>query len=506
VTSLLRFLLLPLCIVLLISSAQAQDASDPKGKAKPAASVPDQQVQTKHKLKLKDRTLSYTATAGTLTLQNDKGKDRGHMFFVAYTLDDAKSENRPITFAFNGGPGSSSVWLHLGVLGPKRVLMQEDGHPTAPPYRLVDNEYSLLAVSDLVFIDPITTGFSRPAEGQEAKQFHGVQQDIESVGEFVRLYLTRNQRWGSPKFLAGESYGTTRAAGLANHLQNRHGINLNGIVLVSAVLNFQTIRFNEGNDLPYILFLPAYTATAWYHKKLGDAGADLVQTLKKAEAFAQGEYTLALMKGSQLTKKEREDIAARVASFTGLSKEYVLQNNLRIPASRFFRELLREERLTVGRFDSRFTGKDGDVARETPEYDPSYAVVQGAYTASLNQYLRAELGYKSDLVYEILTGQVQPWDYGSAKNRYLTVTENLRSAMTQNPHLKIFVANGYYDLATPYFATEYTFHHLGIDPSLEKNIRMGYYEAGHMMYIQMQSLRAMHQDLTQFYDWSLKKP
>jgi carboxypeptidase C (cathepsin A) len=364
-----------------------------------------------------------------------------------------------------------------------------------------------LPLTDLVFIDPITTGFSRPAEGQEAKEFHGVKQDIESVGEFIRLYLTRNERWDSPKFLAGESYGTTRAAGLADHLQDRHGINLNGILLVSAVLNFQTIRFNEGNDLPYILFLPAYTATAWFHGKLpinNDNSLELA--LKNAEAFAQGDYTLALMKGNKLTKKERDDIAAKVAYFTGLSKEYVLQNNLRVPASRFFRELLRDKRLTVGRFDSRFTGKDGDVARETPEYDPSYAVVQGAFTASLNQYLRAELGYKSDLVYEILTGQVQPWDYGSAKNKYLTVTENLRSAMTQNPHLKVFVANGYYDLATPYFATEYTVSHLGLDPALEKNIRMGYYEAGHMMYIQMESLQRMHQDMEAFYNWSLQKP
>lgn len=459
---------------------------------KKADKHPDQLITTKHAINLKGKKLNYSATVGYLTLKDEKEKATARIFFIAYTKDDADLAKRPITFAFNGGPGSSSVWLHLGVLGPKRVLMKDDGHPLPPPYQMVDNEYTVLDQTDVVLIDPVSTGYSRPAEGKEAKQFHGVDQDIEAVGEFIRLYLTKHKRWQSPKFLAGESYGTTRAAGLSHHLQKRHGINLNGIILVSAVLNFQTIRFDEGNDLPYPLMLPSYTATAWYHKKLPkELSGELRKVLDEAELFAETEYTLALMKGNKLSKNDRQKIAARVAHYTGLSEKYILQNNLRVPPQRFFRELLREERLTVGRFDSRFTGKDGDAGAESPEFDPSYAVVQGPYTSVLNSYVREELKFESDLVYEILTGKVQPWDYGPAKNRYLNVAPDLRKAMTQNSYLKVFVANGYYDLATPYFATEYTFSHLGIDDSLTKNITMGYYEAGHMMYIHLPSLQQM---------------
>lgn len=482
----------------------AQEASKDgdKGTAKPAAQ-PDQLVTTQHALTIKGKKLNYTATTGYLTLKDDQQKSTANIFFIAYTQDGVDAGKRPVTFAFNGGPGSSSVWLHLGVLGPKRVLMKDSGEPLPPPYQMVDNDYTLLDQTDIVLIDPVTTGYSRPATGKEGKQFHGVQPDIEAAGEFIRLYLSKYKRWPSPKFLCGESYGTTRAAGLSNYLQGRHGINLNGIVLVSAVLNFQTIRFDEGNDLPYALFLPGYTATAWYHKKLPGANGDLPKLLKQVERFAEEDYAIALMKGSKLGKEEQVKMAKDLARFTGLSEKYILQSNLRIKPHRFFRELLRDERLTVGRFDSRFTGKDGDAAGESAEFDPSYAVVQGPYTATLNSYVRNELKFESELVYEILTGKVQPWDYGSAKNRYLNVAPDLRKAITENPHLKVFVANGYYDLATPYFATEYTFSHLGIDPSLTKNITMGYYEAGHMMYIHLPSLQQMKQDLHGFYQSAL---
>jgi carboxypeptidase C (cathepsin A) len=443
--------------------------------------------------------LEYTATAGTLVLKEEDGKPTAGVFFVAYTKEAADRSRRPITFTFNGGPGSSSVWLHLGAFGPKRVLMKPDGEPLPPPYRLVDNDLTLLDLTDLVFIDPVSTGYSRPAPGVSGKQFHGVQEDIQSVGEFIRLYTTRFNRWESPKFLAGESYGTTRAAALVGYLQDRLGMNFNGVLLVSSILDFQTARFDEGNDLPFVLFLPTYTATAWYHKKLSpDLQSDLRKTLDEAEQFALGEYASALLQGSRLPAEARDRIARKVALYTGLTEDYVRRANLRIEIQRFCRELLRKEGRTVGRFDSRLMGRDLNDVGERPEYDPSYAAIQGTYTATLNDYVRRELGFKSDLPYEILTSRVQPWDFGTAKNRYLNVAPSLRQAMTKNPALRVFVANGYYDLATPYFATEHTFHHLGLAPELAKHVTMGYYEAGHMMYIHRESHVRLRKDLATF--------
>ncbi len=480
-----------------------KDGDKPGKDGDKPAKHPNQVSVTHHALTIKGKKLEYTATAGYLTLKDEQQKPTGDIFFVAYTLDGASAATRPITFAYNGGPGSSSVWLHMGVLGPKRVKLKDNGEPLPPPYQLVDNGYSLLDQTDIVMIDPITTGYSRPAAGKEAKQFHGVQPDAEAVGEFIRLYITKNKRWASPKFLCGESYGTTRSAVLANHLQSRHGINLNGIVLVSAVLNFETLATNEGNDLPYPLFLPGYAATAWYHHVLGVGDNDLKKFLSEVEHFAETDYTVALMKGSKLSANDRQKIAKQIAAYTGLTEKYVLQSDLRIKPHRFFRELLRGKGLVVGRYDSRFTGKDPDTVSERPDFDPSYAAVQGPYTATINQYLRVDLNFESDLVYEILTGKVQPWDFGGAKNRYLNVAPDLRKAMTENTYLKVFVANGYYDLATPYFATEYTFNHLGIDPSLAKNVTMGYYEAGHMMYLNLPSLQQLRQDLASFYQSAL---
>jgi carboxypeptidase C (cathepsin A) len=456
--------------------------------------------ETRHTLALGEAKLDYVATAGTLLLKEEEGKARAGVFFVAYTkagvTDPAK---RPITFTFNGGPGSSSVWLHMGAFGPKRVLLSDKGDPPPPPYRLVDNDLTLLDLTDLVFIDPVTTGYSRPAPGQSPKQFHGVTEDVKAVGEFIRLYTTRFRRWASPKFLAGESYGTTRAAGLAGHLQDRLGMNLNGVILISSILNFETARFDDGNDLPYSLFLPTYTATAWYHKKLApDLQSDLRRTLDEAEKFALTDYTVALMKGNKLGPEETKVVAGRLARYTGLSEDYILRSNLRVPIQRFTRELLRGQGRSVGRFDSRYKGIDRDGAGETPDFDPSYSAVQGAYTATLNHYLRTQLKYESDLPYEILTGRVQPWNFGSATNRYLNVAPKLRQAMTKNRHLRVFVANGYYDLATPYFGTEYTFNHLDLDRSLAGNVTMGYYEAGHMMYVQREAHRQLKRDLAKF--------
>ena len=472
----------------------------------------DQIVETKHSITLGGQEIKYTVTCGTIVLKEEaekKGDQAGEsegekakasVFFIAYTRDDVPDKTkRPLTFSFNGGPGSSSVWLHLGVLGPRRVVMTDIGDLPPPPYRLTDNAYSLFDVTDLVFIDPVSTGFSRVVVGEKAKEFHGFKKDIESVGNFIRLYATRYQRWTSPKFLIGESYGTTRAAGLSGYLQERHGMFLNGIMLVSSILNFETAHFDAGNDLPYILFLPTYAATAWYHKRLApELQNDLRATLREVEQFARGEYAFALAQGATLSADARAQIVTKLARYTGLSADYVDRADLRIEIHRFTKELLRDERRTVGRLDTRFKGIDRDAVGEQHEYDPSLTNIMGPYTATFNDYVRGELKFETDLPYEILTPRVQPWSYAEHENQYVNVAETLRKAMTINPHLRVMVANGYYDLATPYFATEYTFNHLGLDPSLQKNIVLTYYEAGHMMYIHLPSLARLKNDLAEF--------
>ena len=468
----------------------------------------DQLSITQHSITIDQKEIHYTVTAGTIVLkeEQEKGsksygeKAKASVFFVAYTLDNTgDTAKRPITFSFNGGPGSSSVWLHLGVLGPRCVETDQQGNLLQPPYRLIENQYSVLDQTDLVFIDPISTGFSRVVQGEEAKQFHGFKKDIESIGDFIRLYTTRYQRWTSPKFLIGESYGTTRAAGLSGYLQERHGLYLNGIMLISSVLDFQTIRFMNGNDLPYILYLPSFTATAWYHNLLdAELQVDFHQTLKEVEAFAVGEYTLALMKGKDLPEDERQEITRKLVRYTGLPIDYIERADLRVSIMRFCKELLRAQGKTVGRFDSRFTGLDRDSVGERFEYDPSYTNILGPYTATLNDYLRSQLKFESDLAYEILTDRVHPWNYDTYQNQYVNVTDTLRKAMTTNPYLKVFVASGYYDLATPYMATQYTFNHLGLDKSLQQNVSMSFYEAGHMMYVHQQSLIQLKKDLSCF--------
>jgi carboxypeptidase C (cathepsin A) len=500
-------LLAVLSAAAVVPVALAQDA--PKPPAKPgqkAEAFQEALSETKHTITVGGAKLEYTATAGNLLLKDDDGKTTASVFFIAYTkvgVDDLGK--RPITFTFNGGPGSSSVWLHLGAFGPKRVEVGDVGEPVAPPYRLGVNESTLLDQTDLVFVDPVSTGYSRHAPGQNPKQFHGVQEDITSVGEFIRLYVTRFNRWTSPKFLAGESYGTTRAAGLVGHMQDRHGMDFNGVILISSVLNFATIRFDDGNDLPYPLFLPTYAATAWYHKKLSaELQGDLHKTLAEVEKFALGEYTTALIKGDKLSADEHRQVVQKLARYTGLSEEYVARSNLRVEISRFTKELLRPERLTVGRYDSRYKGTDEDAIGDRPEYDPSFVAVQGPYTATFNQYVRTELKYERDVPYEILTGRVQPWDYGNARNRYLNVAPTLRGAMTKNRDLRVFVACGYDDLATPYFATEYTFNHLGLEPGLSGHVTMSFYDAGHMMYTHKPALQKLKKDLSSFIQGAVR--
>lgn len=444
----------------------------------------DEPKVTTHEAMIGGQSVRYTATAGMLPQMDDAGKVKANVFFVAYEREGQDKATRPVTFAFNGGPGSSSVWLHMGALGPRKVEFGPDGEALAPPARLVDNEFSWLDVTDLVFIDPVSTGFSRPVEGENGNQFHGLQEDVRSVGDFIRLYCARYQRWQSPKFLAGESYGTTRAAGLAGYLQDELGMYLNGIVLVSSVLDFSTISFDSNNDTPFWLFLPGYTATAWYHKKLApDLQADFQKAVEEARRFASGEYLLALAGGDALPAEKRAAVAEKLARYTGLSPEFLKRANLRVTMGSFAKELLRDRGQTIGRFDSRYTGIDRSGNGGGPDYDPSHAAITGPFTGAFNTYVRTELGYESDQNYEVLTGKVQPWNFSSATNRYASVADTLRSAMTKNPSLRVMFCAGYYDLATPFFAAEYTAAHLGLEESLRSHVRMSFYEAGHMMYL-----------------------
>lgn len=489
------------------AGAPHEAAAEPPAAPAPTTPPVETTSKTKHSIQINGKTLAYTATAGTLVLKKDD-KPWASMFYVAYTRDDVQdAAKRPITFAFNGGPGSSSVWLHMGALGPKRVDMGPDGGQPKPPYRLVDNEDTALEFTDLVFIDPVTTGFSRAASGEKDTQFHGFDGDLESVAEFIRLYLTRFERWGSPKFLAGESYGTTRAAALSESLLDNDGIYLNGITLISTVLNFETISFAPGNDLPYALFLPSFTAAAWYHKKLPkDLQGDLEKAVGESRRFAGNEYSVALMKGDKLTAPERTNVVHELARLTGLSEQYIEESNLRVSEARFTKELLRDQRKTVGRYDSRLEGEDIDAAGDKPDYDPSYASVQGIFTAMFNDYIRVELKYNSDMPYQVLTGKVQPWNYDHFQNRYVNVAEMLRQAITQNPSLKVMIANGYYDLATPFFATEYTVNHIGLEPGLSSHISLTYCDAGHMLYTKKSCLDGLHGAMADFYQKALPTP
>jgi carboxypeptidase C (cathepsin A) len=426
------------------------------------------------------------------------GETEARIFYMAYTLDNPLA-GRPLMFSFNGGPGSASVWLHLGALGPRRIRMQEDGMMPPPPYQMEDNQETWLTETDMVFIDPVGTGYSRATRPELSSKFFGVNGDIESVGEFIRMYLGRNERWSSPLFLVGESYGTTRASGLSNWLFD-HGIALNGIALVSTVMNFQTIRFAENNDLPLVLILPSYTATAWYHKRLPPAmqSKSLAQVVDEGRKFAANEYAPAMLRIDNLSVSERNALAERYSSLTGLSKDFVERNNFRVDLGEFNKELLRSERRTTGRLDSRFKGIDRDAAGSGPDSDPSMNAIRPPYTAAFNSYVRGELGFKSDTEYYILGGGItSPWNWGT-NNAYADTSVSLKDAMGKNPYMKIFLAQGYYDMATPFYAAEYTVSALNLDPALRRNVHFEYYEAGHMMYIETKSLAKLKRDAAAF--------
>jgi len=467
----------------------------------------DKEVRTTHSITLNGQKLDYQATAGTLVLRGEDNKPTASVFFVAYTktgITDATS--RPVTFAFSGGPGSSAVWLHMGCLGPRRINVGDVSGNPAPPYEVVDNQYTMLDRTDLVFIDPVSTGFSRAAPGVDANKFHGVQQDIHSVGGFIRSYLTKFRRWNSPKFLICESYGTARGSLLGEYLQGTLGIYLNGIGLVSPALNFQTLLFSPGNDVPYVVFLPGYTATAWYHKRLG-AGLQqggLEKAVAESREFAQNDYARALFEGSSLPALEEKQIAGRLAQLTGLESDWILRKNLRIDTSAFIERLLKKDRLIVGHYDSRFTMPHGEEPVDGLQSDPSWAAVLGPFTAGFNAYVRGELKFESDLRYEVLNRRLK-WDWTPAQNSFLSVSDSLRQALLSNRELRVFVATGYYDLATPILSTEWTINHLGLEPDMRKRIGLGYYEGGHMFYLHIPSLKRLKQDLDGLLDTSLKR-
>jgi carboxypeptidase C (cathepsin A) len=481
----------------------------PEKKAPEATEIPaeptDDIVTTQHTITVKRKKLAYTAKAGRIVLRKEivkDGKSEGHkakaeVFLTSYTLDDADPGTRPVTFAFNGGPGSSSIWLHMGLLGPRRVLSGDVDDLVPPPYGLADNPETLLTHSDLVFIDPVSTGYSRVAGGEETKDFHGFKGDIESVGEIIRLWVSRHQRWLSPKFLAGESYGTLRAAGLAAHLQDRHGLYLNGLLLISSVLDLGTLQFSEGNDLPYSLYVPTYAAIAHYHGLHGERPLDDV--LADAEDFAAKELPWALARGARLSTQDRAATVATLASLTGLSESYVDRVNLRIEHVRFFTELLRDRGLTVGRMDGRFTTWEPDGGREHMSDDPSISRVVGAYAASFNHYVRAELGYENDLPYEIISEDTfKAWSYSDFEGRSVSVVDSVSAAMRANPHLRVHVAFGHYDGATAYFAAEHVLAHLRIPEELRENLDTAYYPAGHMMYVHEPTRVQQSKDLAKF--------
>jgi carboxypeptidase C (cathepsin A) len=468
---------------------------------------------TEHEITLDGQVLHYRATAGQLPISDEAGKEQAKIFYISYekissattapttsaATEPVADPSRPVTFVFNGGPGSASVWLHMGAAGPRRVKVEDGGFPPSPPYSLTDNAQSWLDLTDLVFIDPVGTGYSRATDPDKAKDFYSLHGDIESVADFIRLYCTKNQRWLSPKFLAGESYGTTRAAGLSEYLHDRYGVDLNGIVLISTVLNFQTLRFDPGNDTPYPLYIPTYTAVAHYHKKLApDLQADLKKAVAQSQAWAMTDYAAALAKGSSLDEADRERVVRKLVAFTGLPKEYVERSNLRIAPERFEKSLLVDQRKIIGRMDGRVTADDADPLNDVTNFDPSMDGFVGVFTNTFNDYIQRELDFKTDETYEVLSPRVKGWDFG-VNDSYLNVATTLQQAITESPSLKVLVCCGYYDLATPFTAANYTVNSMALSRALRGNVREAYFEGGHMLYLNPSALEQLKGALRGFY-------
>ncbi|MHB1839492.1 MAG: S10 family peptidase [Acidobacteriaceae bacterium] len=484
----------------------AKNAAPAADAGKPAPIPPERNSVTHHTLALNGQTIHYTATAGTLIVRDAQDKPYGSFFYVAYTQDGAEPKTRPVTFLYNGGPGSSSMWLHMGSFGPVRIETDSPQATPPAPYHLVPNPYSLLDKSDLVFIDAMGTGFSQPVGKATLKDYFGVDQDVLAFNRFIARYITVNQRWNSPKFLIGESYGTTRSAGLSYSLE-KSGIALNGVVLVSSILNFN--EHAPGLDNDYMNNLPSYAAIAWYHDKLANKPSDLKTFLEQVRTYARGPYAEALAQGQNLSATEEDQVAQKLSQMTGLSVQYLKESNLRVSASDFRKELMRDDRRTLGRYDARFEGIDMDAVGEGPTYDPSSTGITGAFVAAFHSYLADELKYSSDEEYKVNgRGPHFQWDWkhtppddsgGRGRELWPDVALDLGAAMRQNPHLQLFSANGYFDLATPFFETEYDIAHMELDPTLRKNIRFGYYPSGHMIYLNVDALKQLKGDLAQFY-------
>lgn len=482
-------------------------AGEPKP---PEANPPKEETfVTDHTTHIGGQTISYKATASTTLLKDDKGEPTALIYSTAYTKSDVKDlSQRPIAFVYNGGPGSSSIWLHLGAFGPRRVVNSNAAFTPPAPYKLEDNTNSLLDKADLVFIDPVGTGFSHAVGKAQNKDFWGVDQDVKMFAQFINIYVNRNNRWNSQKFLIGESYGTFRSVALGNYLQSHDGMYVNGIVLISSVLNLETIVFAPGDDISYILYLPSYAAAAAYQKVLKEPPSDLDTFLTEARKFAATEYTDALMKGTHITDAEKSDIAKKLSYFTGLSEDYLVKADLRVTQSQFNVELERTRRLTTGRYDARYTMPTYDLLTEYAEEDPSYLAVRGAFTAAFNSYTREDLKVTMDRSYEVLNPEVsQNWDWkhhGPGDSGFFpglaNVGGDLIHALLTNPHLHVQVENGYYDMATPFFATEYTMDHLYLPGNLRSNIQLEYYGAGHMMYLHEEDLTKLKTNVGAFID------
>ena len=493
------------CLLLIPAATIAED----KDAKSPDAPAPKEESSvTEHSIKIGSQTISYKATAATILLKNDKDEPTALMYFTAYTRSDVKDfGTRPISFLYNGGPGSASVWLHMGSFGPKRVATSNAEPTPPPPYKFGDNPYSLLDKTDLVFIDPVGTGFSHAVGKAQDKDFYGIDQDVKSIAQLINIYVSRNNRWNSPKFLIGESYGTFRSAALSSYMQSHDGMYFNGIVLISNVLDLGTISFSPGQDMPYIFYLPSYAATAWYHKMLKDRPDNQSAFIDSARKYAETDYAAALLKGSQLSASEKSAVAKKLSEFTGLSEDYVLKANLRVNLFQFMKELQRSRGLVTGRLDARFSGASVDLLGEYADFDPQSDSITGPYIAAFNSYVRDELKFGQDKTYRGSSeeaGNLWDWKHGGANNFGFpgapNVEGDLVQAMVTNPHLKVEVENGIYDLATPFFATEYTMEHLGLPDNLRKNIHLQYYDAGHMMYVRDEDLAKLKTNIVGFID------
>jgi len=455
------------------------------------------------------KTINLAAETGTVQLRDEKDKPIALFGFTHYKKTDS-TENRPIVFAFNGGPLSASFWLHFGVLGPKRVEINDPSYTKPAPYKVVNNEFSILDKADLVMIDPIGVGFSKPIGKSKWKDFWGVDQDIRSIGLFIEQFIIRSEKFNAPKYLLGESYGTFRSAGLVKHLQDK-GMAMNGVIMVSAVFELHDLMSGPGNDLSYLIHFPSYASTAWYHNKVKDKAENLESFLKDVRSFTENEYATALFKGDQLILNEKEAIAQRLAHFSGLSKSFWLKADLRVTSNEFYQELLREEGLTISRLDSRFTGVNEDLLSQFSLTDPCFDAIIPPYISAFKDYLYNELNVRKDLTYatDAYTRKDFKWDWKHKGNLIMnaqvaiSTLPDMTSAMKRNPNLKILILNGYYDLATVFYGVEYSINHMGLDKELKKNIIMKYYEAGHMMYTHIPSMQKLKKDVDAFIDQTL---